>query len=134
MKLIIILKRINQIYLLNKNIKFKYIKKPYKYIIYIYIYMEQKQIINKILEIENEDNISIKYKNITKLHNMIDKEEKKLEKLLEKIERVEESKYDNMELEQILSKFEKSDNIEKKVKYYHSISNKIDNIINVINN
>ena len=96
--------------------------------------MEQKQIINKILEIENEDNISIKYKNITKLHNMIDKEEKKLEKLLEKIERVEESKYDNMELEQILSKFEKSDNIEKKVKYYHSISNKIDNIINVINN
>lgn len=128
-----ILKIINQL-LLNKNIKFKYIKKPYKYIIYIYIYMEQKQIINKILEIENEDNISIKYKNITKLHNMIDKEEKKLEKLLEKIERVEESKYDNMELEQILSKFEKSDNIEKKVKYYHSISNKIDNIINVINN
>ena len=96
--------------------------------------MEQKQIVNKILEIENEDNISIKYENIIKLHNMIDKEEKKLDKLIEKIERPVESKYDNLELDQILSKFEKTDNIEKKVKYYHSISNKIDQIINVINN
>lgn len=96
--------------------------------------MEQKQIVNKILEIENEDNISAKYENIVKLHNMIDKEEKKLEKLIEKIERPVESKYDNLELDQILSKFEKTDNIEKKVKYYHSISNKIDQIINVINN
>ena len=73
--------------------------------------MEQKQIVNKILEIENEDNISIKYENIIKLHNMIDKEEKKLEKLIEKIERPVESKYDNLELDQILSKFEKTDNI-----------------------
>jgi hypothetical protein len=40
--------------------------------------MEQKQIVNKILEIENENNISAKYENIVKLHNMIDKEEKHL--------------------------------------------------------
>tara|TARA_Y100000590_G_C15733267_1_gene1017788 strand:+ start:2523 stop:2813 length:291 start_codon:yes stop_codon:yes gene_type:complete len=96
--------------------------------------MEQKSIETKIMEIENENDIQLKYENITKLHKIIDKEEKKLENLNDKIERNTKSKYDDMDLDKIISKFNKTDNIEKKIKYYHSISNKIDEIINTINN
>jgi len=96
--------------------------------------MKQKSIETKINEIDNENDIKLKYENITKLHKMIDKEEDNLEKLNNKIERNVKSKYDNLELETIISKFNKTDNIEKKIKYYHSISNKIDDIINTINN
>ena len=95
--------------------------------------MEQKSIENKINEIDNENDIQLKYENIIKLHKLIEKEENKLEKLNDKIERNIKSKYDDLELETIISKFNKTDNIEKKIKYYHSISNKIDNIINTIN-
>tara|TARA_B100001121_G_C18690877_1_gene622964 strand:+ start:899 stop:1189 length:291 start_codon:yes stop_codon:yes gene_type:complete len=96
--------------------------------------MEQKSINTKIIEIDNETDIQLKYENITKLHKMIDKEEKKLEDLNDKIERNTKSKYDNMDLDKIINKFNKTDNLEKKIKYYHSISNKIDEIINTINN
>ena len=95
--------------------------------------MEQKSIETKITEIDNENDIQLKYENIIKLHKMIEKEETKLEKLNDKIERNVKSKYDDLELETIISKFNKTDNIEKKIKYYHSISNKIDDIINTIN-
>ena len=99
--------------------------------------IENKNIIEKISQIENENNIELKYKNITKLHKLIDKEENKLNGLLEELERpslTNSSKYDDCDLEQIISKFEKTDNINKKIKYYHCISNKINEIINVINN
>ena len=96
--------------------------------------MEQKSINTKIIEIDNETDIQLKYENITKLHKMIDKEEKKLEDLNDKIERNTKSKYDNMDLDKIINKFNKTDHLEKKIKYYHSISNKIDEIINTINN
>lgn len=96
--------------------------------------MESKSIETKINEIENENDIELKYENIRKLHKMIDKEEKKLEDLNDKIERNTKSKYDNMDLDKIINKFNKTDNLEKKIKYYHSISNKIDEIINTINN
>ena len=88
----------------------------------------------KINEIDNEEDIISKYSKIIKLHKIIDNEEKKLDKLNEKINRNVKSKYDDMELEKIISKFEKTDNIEKRIKYYHSISNKINDIINTINN
>lgn len=96
--------------------------------------MELKQIDNQINEIENENNINLKYENIIKLHKMIEDEELKLEKISNSIDRNISTKYDNMELNKIISKFDKTDNIEKKIKYYHSISNKIDDIINTINN
>ena len=96
--------------------------------------MESKSIETKINEIESEKDIQIKYENIRKLHNMIEKEEEKLEKLNEKIERNVKSKYDDMDLDKIILKFNKTENLEKKIKYYHSISNKIDEIINTINN
>ena len=96
--------------------------------------MEQKNINTTITEIDNEEDIQLKYENIIKLHNMIDKEEEKLEKLNQKIERCIPSKYDDMNLDKIISKFNKTDNLEKKIKYYHSISNKINDIINTINN
>ena len=88
----------------------------------------------KINEIDNEEDIISKYSKIIKLHKIIDDEEEKLDKLNEKINRNVKSKYDNMDLEKIVSKFEKTDNIEKRIKYYHSISNKINDIINTINN
>tara|TARA_Y100001980_G_C14471744_1_gene251791 strand:- start:52 stop:336 length:285 start_codon:yes stop_codon:yes gene_type:complete len=88
----------------------------------------------KINEIDNEEDIISKYSKIIKLHKIIDNEEKKLDKLNEKINRNVKSKYDDMDLEKIISKFEKTDNIEKRIKYYHSISNKINDIINTINN
>lgn len=96
--------------------------------------MEKTNIQNKVIEIDNENNISLKYEHITKLHDMINKEELKLEKLGEKLEKQCETKYDDMELEQIIKKFEKTDNLDKKIKYYHSISNQIDSIINSISN
>jgi hypothetical protein len=96
--------------------------------------MEKTNIQNKVIEIDNENNISLKYEHITKLHDMINKEELKLEKFSEKLEKQCETKYDDMELEQIIKKFEKTDNIDKKIKYYHSISNQIDSIINSISN
>jgi len=96
--------------------------------------MEKTNIQNKVIEIDNENNISLKYEHITKLHDMINKEESKLEKLGEKLEKQCETKYDDMGLEQIIKKFEKTDNLDKKIKYYHSISNKIDGIINSISN
>jgi hypothetical protein len=96
--------------------------------------MESKSIETKINEIENENDIELKYENIRKLHKMIEKEEKQLENLNEKIERNIKSKYDDMDLDKIISKFNKTDNLDKKIKYYHSISNKIDEIINTINN
>ena len=82
----------------------------------------------KINEIDNEEDIISKYSKIIKLHKIIDDEEEKLDKLNEKINRNVKSKYDNMDLEKIVSKFEKTDNIEKRIKYYHSISNKITHI------
>ena len=88
----------------------------------------------KINEIDNQKDIISKYSKIIKLHKIIDNEEKKLDKLNEKINRNVKSKYDDMDLEKIISKFEKTDNIEKRIKYYHSISNKINDIINTINN
>lgn len=96
--------------------------------------MGLKQIDNQINEIENENNINLKYENIIKLHKIIDNEEETLEKISNSIDRNISTKYDNMELNKIISKFDKTDNIEKKIKYYHSISNKIDDIINTINN
>ena len=47
---------------------------------------------------------------------MIDNEEKKLENLNHKIERNEKSKYDDMELDKIISKFDKTNNLKKKMK------------------
>ena len=98
--------------------------------------MEDTKTINlfnsKINEIENEDNINIKYKNIAKLHKMIEKDEKKLEKYNKKLDNIEPTKYDDYELDDIISKFEESKNLDKKIKYYHAISNKIDNLIDKI--
>ena len=88
----------------------------------------------KINEIDNEEDIISKYSKIITLHKIIDDEEKKIDKLNEKINRNVKSKYDDMDLEKIISKFEKTDNIEKRIKYYHSISNKINDIIDTINN
>lgn len=96
--------------------------------------MEKTNIQNKVIEIDNENNISLKYEHITKLHDMINKEELKLEKLSEQLEKQCETKYDDMDLQQIIKRFEKTDNLDKKIKYYHSISNKIDRIINSISN
>ena len=95
--------------------------------------MDKNKIESTINEIDEEKNIQIKYENIIKLHKMIDKEGEKLEKLNEKIERIETTKYDNMDLDKIISKFNKTECINKKIKYYYAISNKIDNIINTIN-
>jgi len=91
-------------------------------------------IINEINNIENEDNILIKYKNINKLHEIINNEEKKLEKLSKKLDDSITSKYNDLDLDQIISKFDKTQSLEKKIKYYHSISYKINNIIDNINN
>ena len=91
-----------------------------------------KNITKQITEIENEDNINIKFESINKLHKIIDKEETKLEKYLEKLNRSSATKYDDLEFDQLTSKFDKSDNLEKKIKYYFAISNKIDSIIDNI--
>ena len=96
--------------------------------------MEIKNIKTKIIEIDNETNIHLKYKNIENLHKIIKNEEEKLEKLNDCVERNIKSKYDNIDLEKIILKFNKTNNLEKKIKYYHSISNKIDDIIISINN
>lgn len=96
--------------------------------------MELNKINTVINQIDSENNIQLKYENIIKLHKMIDNEEDELEKLTHSIDRNISTKYDNMELDKIISKFNKTDNIGKKIKYYHSISNKIDEIINTINN
>lgn len=96
--------------------------------------MEQKSIQIKMNEIDNENDIQLKYENIINLHKMIDSEENKLEILNEKIERNVKSKYDDLDLDKIIYKFDKTSSLEKKIKYYHSISNKIDEIINNINN
>lgn len=84
---------------------------------------------SKMIDIDNENDIKTKYENIIKLQNMIENEENKIDKLYQKLENSADSKYDDLELEQIILKFNKTDNIEKRIKYYYSISNKIDNII-----
>ena len=96
--------------------------------------MEQTSIITIMNEIDNEIDIQLKYENIIKLHKMIESEENKLEILNNKIERNIKSKYDDHDLDKIITKFDKTTNLQKKIKYYHSISNKIDEIINNINN
>jgi len=97
---------------------------------------ENNEKINKqIRDIENEDNINSKLKFISKLHKLIDKEQNKLNVLSNNLEsKVLESdtKYDDMKLEDLISKFEKSNNFDKKIKYYHAICNNIDNIIESI--
>jgi hypothetical protein len=96
--------------------------------------MNKNKIEDTINKIEKDNNILTKYENITILHKIINDEEEKIDKLYDKIERITETKYDDMDLDKIISKFNKSDNLEKKIKYYHAISNKIDKIVNTINN
>ena len=95
--------------------------------------MEDSYLNDTILEIENEKDLLSKFENIKKLHKLIEKEENKLNKLSSKIDNNTKSKYDDLDLDQLIKKLENSENLDKKVKYYHSLCNKIDSIISEIN-
>lgn len=91
-----------------------------------------------IENIENENNIDLKLKMILKLHNSIDKENSKLKKLLDKLNDIENtkyktnSKYDKMCIDELVDKINNTEEIDKKIKIFYSLSNKIDcNIENI---
>lgn len=89
-----------------------------------------------IENIENENDIDLKLKMILKLHNNIDKESTKLNKLLQKLDDTNyktNSKYDKMGIEELIEKINNTEEIEKKIKIYFSLSNKIDSYIENIN-
>ena len=91
-----------------------------------------------IENIENENNIDLKLKMILKLHNNIDKENSKLKKLLDKLDDTDitkyktNSKYDKMDIDELVDKINNTEEIDKKIKIFYSLSNKIDcNIENI---
>lgn len=98
------------------------------------------KIMDQLIEdIENENNIDLKLKMILKLHNNIDKESNKLKKLLDKLDNSENakyktnSKYDKMDIDELIEKINSSEDIDKKIKVFYSLSNKIDSNIENIN-
>ena len=91
-----------------------------------------KKIKSKMEDIESENNIIKRYEMINSLHELIKEEESKLNNFYEKLDNIEENKYSDVEIDKLMSKLDKTDNLEKKIKYFHSLSTKIDNIIKSI--